>query len=172
MLAGMQGRTEDFKKAILNKKGKPLVMRLPGVGGVSDEQWAKSLQTAMGAIDFGGKREWEAEMQLLTQMNPLGNSSGAAAGLASSMQGQRADATAGTAGFLADLGQSIYNGIGQGPAQIDLPQLSPGIGQLPTGSILDGMVPPALPPNMGVGVPMGGGGVNLLPTGPSLEGGF
>jgi len=153
-LSTLQGERENFRKAILNKKGQPLVMRLQGVGGISDEQWAKQLNEAMGAIDFGGKRAWDAGMQLLPQMSAGVNSIGAGAGLASQMSGQRQQAIGGTAGFLSDLGTSVYDKFQNRPAPVQVPSQSAGIAPIQAPSLTDGLTPEILAAAMQSSAPM------------------
>jgi len=148
------GEREDFRKAILDKKGQPIVMRLPGVGGISDEQWAKQLNQAMGAIDFGGKRAWEAGMQLLPQMSAGSNSIGAGAGLAQQMSGQRQNAIGGTAGFLSDLGTSLYDKFTNRPTPVQVPGQSAGIQPIAAPSLTEGMTPELLAAAMQQSAPM------------------
>lgn len=150
----LTGERENFRKAILDKKGQPIVMRLPGVGGISDEQWAKQLNQAMGAVDFGGKRAWDAGMQLLPQMNAGSNSIGAGAGLAQQMSGQRQNAIGGTAGFLNDLGQSLFNEFNGRPAPVEVPSMSAGISPIAAPSLVDGLTPELLAAAMQQSAPM------------------
>lgn len=168
-LETLMGERDAFRKAIVDKKGQPLVMRLPGVGGISDEQWAKKLNEAMGAIDFGGKRAWDAGQQLLAQMSPGSNSIGAGAGMAQQMQAQRAKSTGATAGFLGDLGTSLFNHFMPGGGNV-ASGLAQGIAPMVAGSLLDGMSPPPLPAALQSApapAPMAlSDFISVLPTGP------
>ncbi|MHC4369710.1 MAG: hypothetical protein ACYSW8_19030 [Planctomycetota bacterium] len=103
-LKGFQG---EFKP-VLGKKGKPFIMRLPGVGGISSEQFTKKLRHMAGAIDFGQAKDIALLQSIAGLSQPGSNTSGTAVQGAAMAQ-ERADQNSqGIASLLANLGGDIF----------------------------------------------------------------
>jgi len=164
-LRQLMGERSDFERAILGDDGKPLVLKLPGVGGVSGEEWSDLLDQFVGNTDFGGKRSKDFAMQLLGQMTPGGNTAGAAAGLASGMEAQRQSNIQGTTGMaqdmIGDLTGILVDKFGGGGAGAPS-ALEQNVGQYGGGGLADLSF-------LGGGAPVPGG-YGPAPTGPSVMG--
>ena len=110
-LAGFQGRVSQ---QILGDDGKPLVIRLPGVGGISGKEFSKLLEQMVGNTDFGGMREMGLLKDLIQLSSPGGNTAGVSAQLAGQEQAQIQSNRSGIANFLSDAAPAVINSIGGG----------------------------------------------------------
>lgn len=177
---GIQKEIENFRKKILIQagkgKGKPLVMKSPDGSEKSQKEWERNLRQMMGAVDFGGKRWYDASMDLLPQMT-MGAGGAAGAGLAQGLQSQRRQDIGGTANMLSDLGMDLFNARRSGGAPTG--GLATLLGVLKEGGASGGIAPipdagfdlgpDMLPSTLPLSIPQL---TQTMPIKPLLEGGF
>ena len=116
-LRDLSGFRDDVRRQILDPKtGKPLVIRLPGVGGVSGDEFSRILSAMVEQTDFGGMREASLLKDMIGLASPGSNSSGAGANIVAQEAATRQANQSGMANFLSDAGQALVGQMGGGQA--------------------------------------------------------
>jgi hypothetical protein len=126
-LNDLAGFRSNVQQDIIDPKtGKPLVIKLPGVGGVGGDEFDRLLRAMVEGTDFGSMREMDL-LQTLTQLSsPGSNTAGAGANVvAQDTAGRRANSS-GLASFLSDAGQGLARHFTSGgnPVAGAVPQLT------------------------------------------------